>query len=579
MNVLLVSPSFPASFWSLDHALPIIGRRSLLPPLGLLTVAAMLPGDWHKRLVDVNVQPLTDDDLAWADCVFLGGLVIQWKNTQEIIARCRRAGKKIVAGGPLFTAAYALFQDVDHFVLNEAELTLPALVAELEHGSPKRIYRSREFADLRQTPSPLWELADLRHYAMASIQYSRGCPFDCDFCNVTATLGRKTRVKQAGQVIRELDDLYRAGWRERIFFVDDNLIGDKRSLRNELLPALTDWQRRHGFLPLCTQVSMNLADDPALTRAMVDAGFDIVFIGIESPDPASLEECRKAQNRHRDMIADVKTLQRAGLEVQGGFILGFDHDTPATFQQQVDFIQASGIVTAMVGQLQAAPRTRLKQRLSGEGRLQPAALGHNTDGHTNFIPRMGLETLRRGHAWVLETLYAAAAILPADQDVPARVSLPVAPPPPAIGGPQAHLPRRRALRPPGRRARRMLEAHGLDPLAQAPPAAARHPPGGDRPSPPPDVSTALRPHRLAQPRDCHREQSHPARHAHDGMIGRAEPTVRLPSIVDERQPVGYARGAPVTKIRIECSSHEIRHHHSRRCFRRSASRAWRQDAA
>jgi radical SAM superfamily enzyme YgiQ (UPF0313 family) len=241
------------------------------------------------------------------------------------------------------------------------------------------------------------------------MQYSRGCPFDCDFCNVTATLGRKTRVKDAGQIIRELDDLYRAGWRERVFFVDDNLIGNKRALREELLPALTAWQRDHGYLPLCTQLSMNLADDPDLTRAMVEAGFDMVFIGIESPEPASLEECGKSQNRNRDMIADVKTLQRAGLEVQGGFIVGFDHDTSETFQRQVDFIQASGIVTAMVGQLQAAPGTRLKERLAGEGRLQGPALGHNTDGNTNFTPRMGLEALRQGHATVLKKLYAPRA--------------------------------------------------------------------------------------------------------------------------------------------------------------------------
>jgi len=406
MNVLLVFPSFPKSFWSLDYALPIIKRKSLLPPLGLLTVAAMLPPSWNKRLVDLNIQPLIDNDLAWADYVFLGGLAIQWEDVAQIIARCKAAGKKIIAGGPLFTAAYALFQDVDHFVLNEAELTLPPLVADLQKGTPTRTYRSREFADLRQTPSPLWQLADLKKYAVIGIQYSRGCPFDCDFCNVTATLGRKTRVKDAGQIIRELDDLYHAGWRERVFFVDDNLIGNKRALREELLPALTAWQRDHGQLPLSTQVSMNLADDPDLTRAMVDAGFDMVFIGIESPDPASLEECRKNQNRNRDMIADVQTLQRAGLEVQGGFIVGFDHDTPDTFQQQVNFIQDSGIVTAMVGQLQAAPGTRLKERLAREGRLHGSGLGHNTDGNTNFIPRMGLDLLRQGHAKILTELYS-----------------------------------------------------------------------------------------------------------------------------------------------------------------------------
>jgi radical SAM superfamily enzyme YgiQ (UPF0313 family) len=409
MNALLLFPSFPDSFWSLDHALGIIGRRSLLPPLGLLTVAAMLPGHWPKRLIDLNIQSLRDEDLEWADCVFLGGLVIQWQSAAEIIARCRAAGKRIVAGGPLFTAAYALFQDADHFVLNEAELTLPRLLADLESGSPKRTYRSREFADLRQTACPLWELADLRQYAVVGIQYSRGCPFSCDFCNVTATLGRTTRVKDASQIIRELDNLYRAGWRDRIFFVDDNLIGNKRALRDELLPALAAWQRDHGHLPLCTQVSLNLADDPQLASAMVDAGFDMVFIGIESPDAASLAECGKTQNRNRDMIASVKSLQRAGLEVQGGFIVGFDQDTPEIFQRQAEFIQESGIVTAMVGQLQAAPGTKLKERLALEGRLLGSALGHNTDGNTNFIPRMGLEALRQGHSRLLKELYAPRA--------------------------------------------------------------------------------------------------------------------------------------------------------------------------
>jgi radical SAM superfamily enzyme YgiQ (UPF0313 family) len=406
MKVLLVSPEFTESFWGLSRALKIIRRQSLLPPLGLLTVAAMLSAAWEKRLVDCNVQALTDTDLAWADVVFLGGLTIQWQSAEKVIARCKGAGKKIVAGGPLFTAAYALFQDVDHFVLNEAELTVPRLVADLEKGAARRMYRSRELADMSQTPSPLWELARLDRYALAAIQYSRGCPFDCDFCNVTATLGRKPRVKNAGQIIRELDDLYRAGWRERVFFVDDNLIGNKGTLRNDLLPALTAWQKSHGQLPLCTQVSINLAQDAQLTGAMVAAGFDMVFVGIESPDPASLAECNKRQNCNRDMIADIKTLQRAGLEVQGGFIVGFDHDTPEVFQQQMDFIRDSGIVTAMVGQLQAAPGTRLKQRLAAEGRLQRGALGHNTDGSTNFMPRMGLEALRNGHARVLETIFA-----------------------------------------------------------------------------------------------------------------------------------------------------------------------------
>lgn len=422
MKILLVSPEFAESFWSLSRALRIIKRKSLLPPLGLLTVAAMLPEAWEKRLIDINVEPLTDADLAWADVVFLGGLTIQWAGAEKVIARCKAMGKKTVAGGPLFTAAYALFQDVDHFVLNEAELTMPALVADLEKGTPRRMYRSRELADMRTTPTPLWHLAKLKQYAVVGIQYSRGCPFDCDFCNVTATLGRSPRVKDASQIIQELDALYAAGWRERVFFVDDNLIGHKPAAKKELFPALIEWQKSHtpGSTPgsvsgsrrggrriqFCTQVSMNLADDEKMTRQMVDAGFDTIFIGIESSNPASLEECSKKQNCNRDMVADIKTLQRAGLEVQGGFIVGFDHDTADVFRQQVDFIAESGIVTAMVGQLQAAPGTRLKERLASEGRLQRGTLGHNTDGSTNFEPIMGLKVLRDGHAWVLRTIFS-----------------------------------------------------------------------------------------------------------------------------------------------------------------------------
>jgi radical SAM superfamily enzyme YgiQ (UPF0313 family) len=405
MKILLVSPEFAESFWSLSRALSIIKRRSLLPPLGLLTVAAMLPEHWDKRLIDINVEPLTDADLAWADVVMVGGLTIQWEGVERVIARCKAMGKKIVAGGPLFTAAYALFQDVDHFVLNEAELSMPALVADLEKGTPRRMYRSRELADMRASPTPLWRLAKLKHYAVVGIQYSRGCPFDCDFCNVTATLGRVPRVKDASQIIAELDALYAAGWRERVFFVDDNLIGHKPGAR-KLFPELSAWQKTHQRLSFCTQASMNLADDEKMTGMMVEAGFDTVFVGIESSDPASLAECGKKQNCNRDMIADIKKLQRAGLEVQGGFIVGFDHDTAEVFQQQVDFIAESGIVTAMVGQLQAAPGTRLKERLASEGRLQRGTLGHNTDGSTNFTPTMGLKVLRDGHEWMLRTIYA-----------------------------------------------------------------------------------------------------------------------------------------------------------------------------
>lgn len=406
MKTLLISPRFPESFWGYNHALKIVNKQSLLPPLGLLTVAAILPESWDKRLVDVNVRPLTEDDLAWADIVFVGGMGVQWENARDVIARAKAAGKRVVAGGPLFTAGYALFQNVDHFVLNEAELTLPPFIADMEAGRPKRMYRTRDHADMSTSPIPLWKIADLSAYYVAGVQYSRGCPFDCDFCNVTAMLGRKPRIKSAAQVIAELDALYAAGWRGHIFFVDDNLIGNKRALRDDLLPALIQWQKTHGHLPLCTQASVNLADDEPLMESMVEAGFDTIFVGIESSDPAALQECHKGQNRNRDLVAEVKKLQRAGLEVQAGFILGFDHDSDATFQQQVDFIQKSGIVTAMVGQLQAPPGTRLLARLTVEGRVTGISMGDNTDGNTNVLPKMGVEKLRAGHAWVLNTIYS-----------------------------------------------------------------------------------------------------------------------------------------------------------------------------
>jgi radical SAM superfamily enzyme YgiQ (UPF0313 family) len=409
MKVLLVFPEFPVSFWSFTHALKILGRKAVLPPLGLLTVAALLPGEWEKRLVDTNVRPLTDEDLAWADCVFVGGMGAQWKGAHEIIGRAKAAGKKVIAGGPLFTCAYALFQAVDHFVLNEGEMTVPALAADLEKGCAKRLYRSREFADMTKSPAPLWELAEINQYACVGIQYTRGCPFDCDFCNVTTMLGRKPRIKTPGQIIAELDGLKRAGWNGRVFFVDDNLIGNRKALKEELLPALWEWQKKNGMLPLCTQASINLADDEKMMRGMVEAGFDSVFVGIESSDTESLEECSKSQNRNRDLIADIKKLQRAGLEVQAGFIVGFDNDSDKTFEQQFEFIQKSGIMTAMVGQLQAPPGTRLQQRMGMEGRLSGMSLGDNTDGTTNIVPRMGVEKLRDGHAALLGRLYETGA--------------------------------------------------------------------------------------------------------------------------------------------------------------------------
>jgi len=406
VRVLLLYPRFPDTFWSFKHALKFVRKRASLPPLGLLTVAALLPPEWEKRLVDLNVRPLTEQDLAWADLVCLSAMIVQRPSAEALIACCKAAGKLIVAGGPLFTSEHAQFPDVDHFVLNEAELTLPPFLRDFAAGRAQRVYATTEFADIRRTPAPLWALADLRRYASMSLQYSRGCPFDCEFCDVTVKFGHFPRTKSAAQVIAELDGLYRLGWRGQVFFVDDNLIGNKRALKTELLPALIAWQQRRHGVPFYTEASINLADDPELMALMSRAGFDGVFIGIETPDESGLLECNKHQNQRRDLVADVKRIQRAGLQVQGGFIVGFDSDTPAIFQRQVDFIQRSGIVTAMVGLLNALPDTRLHARMQREGRLLTRSSGDNVDGTTNFLPRMNADTLREGYRRILRQIYS-----------------------------------------------------------------------------------------------------------------------------------------------------------------------------
>ncbi|MGD2036552.1 MAG: B12-binding domain-containing radical SAM protein, partial [Desulfobacterales bacterium] len=405
MNTLLIYPAFPDTFWSFKHALKFIHKRSAFPPLGLLTVGAMLPPNWPKRLIDINVNKLTEKDLTWADSVFISAMAVQRESARQIISRCQKAGLKVVAGGPLFTDEHAAFGEVDHFILNEAELTLPPFLQDLEQGCAQKLYETSEFADLKETPPPIWGLIDLRRYAAMSIQFSRGCPFNCDFCNITALLGHRVRTKTAAQIIGELDSLYQLGWRGQIFFVDDNFIGNKKYLLAELLPALIEWQKDKKHIRFNTESSVNLADNEMLMEMMVAAGFDSVFIGIETPAEAGLAECNKKQNKNRDLVESVKRIQRAGLQVQGGFIVGFDSDTPSIFQRQIDFIQKSGIVTAMVGLLNAPPGTRLYNRLKQEGRLT-GLISCNTDGTTNIIPRMDLKALKDGYKKIMGQIYS-----------------------------------------------------------------------------------------------------------------------------------------------------------------------------
>ena len=406
MNILLVYPKFPETFWSFTYALSFIGKKAAFPPLGLITVAALLPENWNKRLVDVNVESLTDKDLKWADMVFIGDMAVQRKSAVSIINRCRAANLSVVAGGPLFTSEPETFNEVDHLILDEAELTLPAFLADLSMGRPGKIYRASGFCDLAKTPVPDWDLIKTRRYAAQSIQFSRGCPFNCEFCNVTVLFGHRPRIKTPAQVTAELDRIYASGWRSSIFFVDDNFIGNSAYLKTDLLPALIEWRRDKKGCVFFTEASINLADDPELMNMMVKAGFDSVFIGIESPAEESLTECHKTQNRNRDLVESVKIIHRAGLQVMGGFIVGFDSDHPSIFKRQVDFIQTTGIVTAMVGMLQAPPGTRLFDRLQRESRVVSTFSGDNVDGTTNIIPRMGMDRLRSGYQSIMKQLYS-----------------------------------------------------------------------------------------------------------------------------------------------------------------------------
>ena len=407
MKILLVCPESPETFWSFKQVLRIISRKALLPPLGLLTVAALLPAGWQKRLVDMGVRPLRDEDILWADYVFLSAMRIHKDSVDNVVARCQKLGARIVAGGPLFTAGYERAPEIDHLVLDEAEVTLPMFLKDLAEGRPQPLYRAPARAELKDTPVPAWDLVDMKKYACMPIQYSRGCPFSCDFCDVTWLFGNQMRLKTTSRLLTELESLYTRGWRGLVFIVDDNFIGNRKILKEEVLPALIEWmdRRQHPFV-LNTQVSINLSDDEELMRLMVRAGFDTVFVGIETPDDRSLAECHKAQNRHRDLVASVRKMQSLGLQVQGGFILGFDSDTCSVFGSLAQFIQESGIVTAMVGLLNAPIGTKLYERLVQENRLLRRATGDNTDLSINFVPRMNYDELVAGYRWVVRSIYS-----------------------------------------------------------------------------------------------------------------------------------------------------------------------------
>jgi len=406
MKALLVYPSYPDTFWSFRSILPFVSKKAAFPPLGLLTVAALLPEEWEKRVVDANVAPLGDADLEWADLVMVSAMLVQVPGAKEVMRRAKLAGKTVIAGGPAFRANLEEFPDADHFIIGESEVVMDAFLNDFEHGTAKRQYGSSERPDLSLTPLPAWHLLKMKDYVSMAVQYSRGCPFDCEFCGIVVMNGRRPRVKSPEQMLREFQSLYDAGWRDSVFIVDDNFIGNLVQVK-QFLPRLAAWQKQRNYpFKLMTEASVNLAQDSELMEMMSAANFHKVFIGIETPSTQSLVECGKKQNVTADFGSAVRDIHQHGMQVMGGFIVGFDSDTPSIFEQQHRFIQDIGVVTAMVGVLNALPHTRLWDRLKAEGRLLDGWSGENTDASLNFNPLMGCTALLDGYKKLLGALYS-----------------------------------------------------------------------------------------------------------------------------------------------------------------------------
>ncbi|MCJ7666466.1 MAG: B12-binding domain-containing radical SAM protein, partial [Actinobacteria bacterium] len=359
MKILLIYPEYEDTFWNVKKILRLLGKKAAYPPLGLLTVSAMLPNHWEQKLIDMNCgETLEEEHIQWADYVFISSIVGQRQSTKKVVDRVHEIGGTIIAGGSIFTTLLEEFSNIDTIVLGESEEIIPILVKDMENNNLKKIYSMEGFPAIQKAPIPSWDLADLSYYNSVCVQLSRGCPFNCEFCDIVHLNGRIPRIKSEEQIIAELDSIYKLGWRAGVFFVDDNLIGNKGILKKKLLPAIIKWQKERKYpFTLSTQVSINLSDDPELMEMMTDACFATVFVGIETPDPDGLEECGKYHNKNRNLLASVKKIQNMGFEVNAGFILGFDSDKENVFKNQIDFIQKSGIVTAMVGLLNVSPKS------------------------------------------------------------------------------------------------------------------------------------------------------------------------------------------------------------------------------
>ncbi len=413
-NILMVYPKFPPTYWGSQYYLPLIGKKAAMPPLGLITIAAMTPADYQIRLIDLNCESLQESDLAWADIVCLSAMLTQKSSLFETAKRCRVAGKLVVFGGPYPTAcSEECTPHCDVQVLNEGEITWREFVQDLDRGTYKSVYTTPDKPDVTKTPVPRFDLLNLDYYAMNSVQFSRGCPYLCEFCDITVMFGRKPRTKTPPQMMKELDAIYDTGFRGVIFVVDDNFIGNKKEAK-KLLAALAVWnaERGHPFF-YGTEVTVNLADDAELLDLLVKANFIWVFMGIETPSADSLKETRKFQNLKGSLVEHVWRIQKAGLLTYGSFIVGFDSDTDDIFGRQIEFITDASIANAMIGPLVALPGTPLFARMKQTGRLIEELTGDEErtlgSGYTNIVTRIPRKQLLEGHLRVIRTLYEPEA--------------------------------------------------------------------------------------------------------------------------------------------------------------------------
>ena len=405
MRALLLYPRFPQSFWSFEKTLALVDRKALLPPLGLITVAAIFPQEWEYKLVDRNVRSVTEAEWEWAELVILSGMIVQKADMLVGIKEAKSRGIPVAVGGPYATSLPDEVAEADYLILDEGEITIPLFVEAFNRGDKQGIFRSEEKAAVTETPIPRYDLLEFDAYDNMSVQFSRGCPFQCEFCDIIVLYGRKPRTKEPKQLIAELECLYDLGWHGAVFMVDDNFIGNKRNVKL-LLKELKVWMKEKDYpFSFLTEASVDLANDSELMELMVACNFKRVFLGIETPDEASLALTQKFQNTRDPLSESVDKITRAGLQIMAGFIIGFDNEKAGAGDRIVRFVEQTGIPLAMFSMLQALPNTALWHRLAKEGRLLNQDANANQTTLMNFIPTRPLEDIAREYVNGFWTLY------------------------------------------------------------------------------------------------------------------------------------------------------------------------------